>query len=297
MKAEIRSILTDVKAAARIGHVDSIEIALEGLFRLPNVAANQMMNEVFIEQAILPIGEILADSRLNGGLLRSMTNNQHAALRAIAAVALALRYLKGDDKAAQDLRRIGSDARADVRAALSAAFRAAENSARVISLTRAWLGSKSPRQKQIAVAVLPNLVDTYPDEVWALLRPLHSEGDTDVRTALAETLNTLAQAGHAAQVLAILEDWVKQPDVKGWVVTRTLSRAWAAEHAAEALAILRQLTITKGPKRKVRNAIQALAQHGADELVQAELTAWANDPEPYVRALIHDMNTSNTVLS
>ena len=59
MKSEIRSVITDIKAAARIGHVESLEIALEGLFSLPNVAANQAMSEAFIEQAILPIGAIL----------------------------------------------------------------------------------------------------------------------------------------------------------------------------------------------------------------------------------------------
>ncbi|MBN2499664.1 MAG: hypothetical protein JXB38_02790, partial [Anaerolineales bacterium] len=170
MKTEIRSIITDIKAAARIGHAESLEIALEGLFTLPNVAANQAMSEAFIEQAILPIGEILADSRLNGGMLRSMANNQYAATRAIAAVTLAQRYLKGDDKSAIELRRMGSDSRADVRAALAMAFRKAEDCERMIELVKQWLGSKSPRQKQVALAAVAKLVTSHPDEVWALLR-------------------------------------------------------------------------------------------------------------------------------
>jgi hypothetical protein len=294
MKSEIRSIVTDIKAAARIGHAESLEIALEGLFTLPNVAANQAMSEAFIEQAILPIGEILADSRLNGGMLRSMANNQYAATRAIAAVALAQRYLKGDDKSATELRRMGSDSRADVRAALAAAFRAAEDCERMIELVKQWLGSKSPRQKQVALAAVPKLVTSHPDEVWALLRELRNEGDTEVRATLVDTLNELAQVGHAAEVLALLGEWAAHPEAKAWVITRTLSRTWAAEQPEQAIAILRQLTINKGPKRKVRNAIQALAQHGAADYVDTQLEAWADDPEPNVQALIRDMNGSTT---
>ncbi|MBN2499648.1 MAG: hypothetical protein JXB38_02710, partial [Anaerolineales bacterium] len=119
-----------------------------------------------------------------------------------------------------------------------------------------------------------------------------NEGDTEVRATLVDTLNELAQVGHAAEVLALLGEWAAHPDAKAWVITRTLSRTWAAEQPEQALAILRQLTIDKGPKRKVRNAIQALAQHGAADYVDTQLEAWADDPEPNVKALIRDMNGS-----
>ena len=51
MKPELRTLITDIKAAARIGHAESLWLALDGLLDLPEVAGNPQMSEAFITQA------------------------------------------------------------------------------------------------------------------------------------------------------------------------------------------------------------------------------------------------------
>jgi len=60
MKAEIKQILRDLRAAVSLGRLEAIDIAMNSLLDLPGVASNDQMNEGFIEQVIIPVGELLA---------------------------------------------------------------------------------------------------------------------------------------------------------------------------------------------------------------------------------------------
>ena len=92
MKTDIRTLITDIKAAARIGHAESLWVALDGILDFPEVAGNPQMSEAFIKRAILTIGEALAQPRLSANLIRPLGNEPFAALRAITATASPCRF-------------------------------------------------------------------------------------------------------------------------------------------------------------------------------------------------------------
>ena len=122
MKTNLRTILRDIQAAARIGHIESLWAALEGLNALPQVAGNHPMDETFLNQVILPVGEAVAGARVNAAGLRPLSSHPNASLRAIAAAALMEQYLKGINGASlKDLTTLTQDPRQDVRLAISLA--------------------------------------------------------------------------------------------------------------------------------------------------------------------------------
>jgi hypothetical protein len=88
MRAEVRSLLADFKAAARIGHPESLGLALDGLRALPEIAANQALPESFLDQVILPVGQVLVSPLLPSASLRPLLDDPLAGVRAVAAVAL-----------------------------------------------------------------------------------------------------------------------------------------------------------------------------------------------------------------
>ena len=58
-KNETRQLLRDLRAAVMLGQPEAVDMALDGLLAFPGVAANDRMDEGFIEQVILPVGEVL----------------------------------------------------------------------------------------------------------------------------------------------------------------------------------------------------------------------------------------------
>ena len=275
MKPELRTLITDIKAAARIGHAESLWMALDGLLGLPEVAGNPQMSETFISQAILPIGEVLSQPRLSLSLLRPLTNEPTAAIRAIAAAAFAKRFLAGGDAKEQDLRGLGQDPRKDVRQALTLALASADQTDKLQPLVDSWLKDSSPRLRTAAIQLLP----TLPEYTFEALEGLKIESDPEIRAAVVDTLTALAQNGNADKVLALLEQWVDVQENNVWVITKTLSGSWAAGEADKALAVLGKLTAHAGPHKHINSALKALERHGAVEQVRAALGQWAQNKD------------------
>jgi hypothetical protein len=270
MKPELRTLITDIKAAARIGHAESLWLALDGLLDLPQVAGNPQMSESFITQAVLPIGEVLSHPRLNLSVLRPLSNEPTAALRAIAAAAFAKRYLGQGDAKEKDMRGLGQDPRKDVRQTLTLALASGDQTDKLKPLVDSWLKDRSPRLKAVAIHLLPSL----PETAFAALEDMRVESDPELRSAVVDTLTTLAQEGDADQVLNLLDQWVDAQENNIWVITKTLSGSWAAGNADRALSILGKLNAHAGLHKHISSALKALERHGAAEQVEIARSQW-----------------------
>lgn len=261
-KKNIHIILNDLKAAVRLGQPAAIQIALEGLFGIPQVAANDRLEAALRAQLILPVGEILA--RRPHVELQPLLEHPTAALRAISASALARRYIWGKDVNPQVLRVPARDVRSDVRAALGETLLAAgeANPERLLPLMEYWLKAKSARLRETALIFIPALAASHPAEIIAQLEPLHIEDDRAIRAALVAALQNLAEMGMADSVLALLTRWstVTQPNT--WVIARTLSYTWAAAYPRELADILRALQATPGSAKPIQQTIDAHARRG-----------------------------------
>ena len=295
MRTEIYSLLTDIKAAARIGHAESLWAALDGLFDLPEVAGNPPMSEVFLTQAILPIGEALSHPRLKVATLRPLVNQPHAAIRAIAAVSLVRRFFRQGKVSLKDLRSLGKDPRRDVRAALAMAFARAgeEDPQRLGKAVESWIISDSPRLRTVALQMIPTLAELDKPKVLKILGGFDASSDPEERTSLVKSLVKLAQEGLAEEILKLLGEWAEEPEANLWVVSKTLSRSWAAAHAGSSMEILTRLAAHLGPKKQITQTLQALLRHGADEDIQEALRSWRNSEDPNLRAAAEKILTKS----
>jgi len=295
MRTEIHSLLTDIKAAARIGHAESLWAALDGLFDLPEVAGNPPMSEVFLTQAILPIGEALSHPRLKVATLRPLVNQPHAAIRAIAAVSLVRRFFRQGKVSLKDLRSLGKDPRRDVRAALAMAFAKVgeEDPQRLGEAVESWISSDSPRLRSVALRMIPTLAERDTPKVLKILGGFDASSDPEERTALVKSLVKLAQDGLADEVLKLLGKWAEEPEANLRVVSKTLSRSWAAAHAGSSMEILTCLAAHFGPKKQITQALQALLRHGADEDIQEALRSWRNSEDLNLRAAAEKISSKS----
>ena len=264
MKAKIRELLRDIKAAALFGQPEAIELALNGLRSIPAVAANNRMSGSLIEQVVLPAGQSL--SRLESKHLRPLLDDPLAPIRAVGAVGLAHRFLLGKNATRKNLRRPGSDSRPDVRAVLGRSLSEAweVSPERLLRLGTVWLAQPSPRLRHSALIFIPALAPAYGQRIVDLLKPLSSDNDRDVRAALVDALKSLAGAGLAESVLGLLAVWATESRPNSWVVCRTLSGSWAASHPSEAESILQTLQSKIGKSSDISNALRALKRHGVE---------------------------------
>ena len=264
MKSEIRELLADFKAAARIGHPESLQVALDGLRSMPEAASNAAFDESFQSQVVFPLGAVLAHPRLRRQDLLELLGDPLTAVRALAAVALAARYFEGEGRE-EDLRRAGQDSREEVRDAAGKALGAyaGRNPAKLFSLVSTWLAEPSHRLRQTALLAAPALIASHAEKLLSLVAGLQEDPDPGVQSALVALLIALAGAGHAEAVLALLSDWSGEPDPNAWTISKVLSASWAAGHARSAVEILERLEARTGRTRYVTNALRALERHSA----------------------------------
>lgn len=291
MKSDIRTLLRDIQAAARIGHTESLWAALDLLQDLPQVAGNHPMSESFINQVVLPVGEAVSAARMNQSALRPLANHSLAVYRAAAGIALLRQYLDGrNGTTLQSVNALAQDSRQDVREAIRLAALHANhaNPEKLAELYQAWQASGAPRLQALAYQLLPNL----PGEiVLQKLETLEAEAlasQPEVRKTLASTLSTLAANGDAEEVLAILARWAARPEPDHRIITRCLTNSWAARHPAESLEILTELTAQLGAKKRIRRTLESLHRHGAQTEVLAALEEWRISNNANLQAAAND---------
>jgi len=268
MRSEIYELIGDFKAAVRIGHPDSLEVALEGFYVLPEVAGNAVLSDAFIHQAILPLGEVLAFPGLKLEQLKTLLDDPSAGTRALGAVALGVRYLKRLQVDAADLTRPGSDARRDVRQALGEALdrHAQLDPGRLLALLETWLRVRtkvvqSARLRYTGLVAIRGLMPAYGDQAMALLVAQPLESDIDARRAYVSALIYYAQNGYDEEVYDLLENWSKKPEPDTWIITKTLSAGWAAVNPERSETILRALEKQAAGGQAIERARRALVRH------------------------------------
>lgn len=286
MNKKIQELITDLKAAARIGHVETLQTALVGVRVLPEVSGNAPLKPHFLTQAILPMAQALAHPRLPTVHLRPLAKDPLAGLRALAASTFGLHYINQSGITIEDLRHLGNDTRGEVREALVLGLTVESNEQpkMCLEVVDEWIRSDSPRLQQVAIKLLPSLLKSYRSRVLNMLPPLINSADPDVRAALVDSLNSLALADHADQILELLSTWANDTQPNIWVIARTLSGSWASERAESALNILHKLASQNGSNKQISNALKALVRHGAEKAVQNALENWIQDPSPNLQA-------------
>ena len=261
-------LLAAFRAAARLGHPEALNEALDALATLPPIAANAALSEGEVGRVLVPLGEALAVPTAAVPLLRDLQKAPLAALRAVAAAALATRYLRRLPAGTRDLARAAKDPRDEVRLALRLALRrhAPQAPRRLLDLLSDWLTAthppRSPRQVAVALETLPALADAFPQEALALAAAQWNAEHPLAQKALVTCLRELAQAGLAEDVLTLLEDWAGQKAPPLFVIGGTLSGRWALPHRARATALLDALEARYGPRRPLTNARKALGRDG-----------------------------------
>ena len=264
MKNDTRQLLRDLKTATLLGDPESINIALNGLLAFPGVAANDRMNDGFIEKTILPVGQTLVP--LKTSHIRPLLDHDLAAGRAIGAVALANQYIAGKDATPKDLHKPAKDLREDVRISLGRALLAVRHKApkKLLDLGTPWLMNTAPKPRYTALIFIPALAESHGKRVVGLLGPLGSDPDREVRSALVDALCALARENLAESVLELLSLWVAEAHPNSWVISRVLSTSWVVDYPEEAESILQELSSKSGTSSQVKSAIEALARHGVE---------------------------------
>jgi hypothetical protein len=269
MKAEIRELIADLKAAIWIGHPESLQVALDGYRGMPEISGNAALSQAFLKQAILPLGEVLASPRLDIKQIDTLLDDPLAGVRALGAVAVAGRFLAEQGVVVDDLDRPARDQRAEVRIALGETLvrQAGQNPKRLQALVSDWFGEsardvQSSRLRHSGLIALRGLIPDFGDEVLTLLANLPTESDREVRLAHSETLISVAESGREEAVYRLLVTWSAEDEPDTWMIAKTLSAAWAARDLSQSEAILQALERRVGEDRAIERAKRSLARHG-----------------------------------
>jgi hypothetical protein len=244
VKAYVREILTDLKAAVRIGDPDSLYTILEQIRGL----SEEELPTTALQQLGLPL------YRLPTKELKSLARDASPVVRALAAAALASRFARNPVNLENELTRLGGDKSPEVRQILvQTLMQEGAPPERLVPLAKDWTGAEKPGLQTCGLQILPSSrisADTFE----GLLHPLAESPDYEVRGALVECLSALAQAGYAASVMSLLQEWARQEEPNIWVITRALSASWALNQSAQALSILKILSEKKGALRSIERA-------------------------------------------
>lgn len=283
MKNYTRTLLRDIKAAAQIGHIESLWAAMDGLAQMPEVKGNHPLNDSFIAQVLLPVAQALSGPRVSRSALLPLVNHEKTAIRATASSAMALRFLKNiNGTSLQDLQMLAKEPRPEVRETMILACQqiTSEHPKKLGELISAWQTDSSPRLQSIAIRLMPNLPKAEAARTLELLTQTELPNNPEVRPALEQTINQLGQNGADAEAIQILQLWSQTPETFYWVITRCLAKSWAAAYPNEAMQILTRLAAERGPKKKIRNALQAFQHHGAYDLVLETIQSWKVSDNP-----------------
>lgn len=266
MKAYLRELIPDLKAAARIGHPQSLQAALDGLRALPEVKGNSKMQPAFVESVIAPAGLALSARSLRLKLLEELLQDPLAGVRAASAAALGVRFAAGEDVPEAVLSKAGSDAREEVRFALAHGIsRSTVEHERISSLLHTWLGDRSPRLQESALLALLALPFDLASELFSGLCALDPGLSEEVDKALMAALGSLAERGAAEDVLVCLESWARKDAPPLWVITRTMMRSWARAYRQKAMEILDILQARLGPMKEISSCRNFLDDKNAAE--------------------------------
>jgi HEAT repeat protein len=264
MKNDTRQLLRYLKTAAILGNPEAVDLALNGLLGFHGIAANDRMDDGFIEKTILPVGRELTP--LKTSFLRPLISHRLVAGRAIGAVALADQFLAGKQATAKDLHKPANDPRLEVRKALGRELMINGNQdlGKLQALAISWLTNTASKSRYTALIFAPALAISHGELLIDLLTPFDRDSDWDVRAVLVDALNKLGQAGLGESVMELLYSWASDPNPNSWVISRVLSASWSAAYPAQTRVVLAELSLKNGTESQVKSAVEALSRHGVE---------------------------------
>ena len=243
MKSFVRELIGDFKAAVRIGDPDSLEAVMDRVRAAPE--------DELPATALTPLGETVRS--LPEEILLPWLDDEDAAVRGIAAAGIGWKYgAAGEIPEAAYLLAAGDPAE-EVRTALVDGLTAGPGS------PAAWvnilLSGDSLFARQTGLLLLGR-TGSLTIHSLDVLSDFDREQDHELRTALVETLNRLAENGRTGSVLDLLEVWAGREEPNTWVVTRVVSAGWASEHSERCVTILEKLSEQVGDNRSIARALE-----------------------------------------
>ncbi len=256
------ALLIDLKGAARIGSPEALDLALEGLAAWKAFTANARLASEDVARVLVPLGEVLAAPTVPAAYLRSLAEHPLAGGRALAAVALTLRYLRGEAAWSALLTRLAGDRRAEVRFALATSLGQHgrdEHFPAAAALLKAWLDpARGPRAGQTALQAAAVLAQPYPRQVLSLLARLTPAQvvHPEVQRPLAEALKQVGAFGTDEDKTALaqlLARWLQESGGEAArLVLQVLHAGWARQAPEQTLALLDAVEATGGASRLSR---------------------------------------------
>ncbi len=269
MKSQYREILADIRAAIMLSHPDALYLALDGMRELPEIAGNQKLSNTVQNQLVLPAGKLLSNQNVLTVYLQNLASDRLTGLRAVAASALLLKYLSGDDDAKTYLYILASGRRDSIRHTLSLTAHQSfkSNPERLIYLAELWLAESgapkiSPeiasRLKCTALFFLRATSELSPKRSLLTVAPFSTVDSPEVNAALVKLLSALAQASIPQEVLDLLGQWTEESPPNDWVICKVLSERWVSAYPEEAFLVLDKLEMKTGKTRLISHARKSL---------------------------------------
>jgi hypothetical protein len=279
MRSDIKEILTDINAALRIQHPESILVALDKILDLPEVTGNQVLEEVSITNIVLPIGNRLSAKNLPDEIYNILIEAEFAVFRALAAVIAAERNFLSDDIDLSELLNFAQDRR-DVGMALSAALteKAEFNSDKILKLIDSWIESDSIGLLNISLSLIPSVINAENTGILEKVGALSDTDYPDLKRALADVLIKIAQKGFDSQVLSLLETWEFETGEKEWITLRAFSASWSVKFEDRTLKIIEKIAMSKKEDRQIVKTLSALKRNGAEN-IDMYIENWKNSSD------------------
>lgn len=259
--------------AVTFSRPDALNLALDGVRILPEIAGNQKLADDVQNRLVLPAGKLLSNQNVLIDYLQNLALDRLTGLRSVAASALLQKYLAGDNEAKAPLLNLASGRRSDVRQTLSltALQAVSTDPERLYSLAESWLAeSESPsispeiasRLQYTAFCLLTALAGLIPQRTLVTIAPFSKVSLPEVNAALVDLLSALGKTGMPKEVLGLLGQWAEESPPNDWVICKVLSESWVLAYPEEALLVLQKLETKTGSTRLVNHVRKALKTNG-----------------------------------
>ncbi len=260
MKKLMKEIKTDLRAAVVLGHPEAVEAVLETLSQVPQFAGNHQMEEHFVIDQLVPLGEMVAKSSFPLDELSEMLDSSTTVYRVIAAVGLIFRWKSQEKVRKELLKQAGDDPRAEVRAAVVHILKSisADQTELVMDLIDSWLDTTSNRLKLTSVQVFPAFYSFNSEEILDTIYEYTLLEDYEINRALVDSLNEIAQNSHGKEIMDRLEIWSHKRDPNQWVICKILSNTWVVEYTDQAAAVLHNLERSRGHSEIIEKTFKQL---------------------------------------
>ena len=275
MRADIKEILTDINAAMRIQHTDSILLALDKILALPEVSGNQVLENRSIKSIVLPIGTRLFEKNISIEIYDLLSHSDYAVFRSIAAVITAGRFADDANLDLNIIKEFGQEHRRDVSLALTFALTdgISRSPEKILATAKVLISDPLDRLQIIALNLLPDLFRLDPEDITSLLTKFESDDDPDLKRAFADALISIANHGYTDNSINIIESLNPESSDHNWITLRALSASWAVKHEDQAISLIEGILTTNEESKQIINTLIALKRNGAKN-IETHIEQW-----------------------